>query len=58
MIEARDSERNFVDMAWVVSPLEGNELQYALDEVLDRLHRFAGRELGDDVALIAAEYRP
>jgi hypothetical protein len=42
----------------VISPLEGGELQYALDDVLERLHRFAGRELGDDVALIAAEYRP
>jgi serine phosphatase RsbU (regulator of sigma subunit)/anti-sigma regulatory factor (Ser/Thr protein kinase) len=58
VIEARDPDRRFVDLSWVISPLEGGELQYALDDVLERLHRFAGRELGDDVALIAAEYRP
>jgi serine phosphatase RsbU (regulator of sigma subunit) len=56
--EARDAQGKFVDMAWVVSPLESGDLQYSLDEVLDRLHRFAGQQLGDDVAMLVAEHRP
>ncbi|HVV77718.1 MAG TPA: SpoIIE family protein phosphatase [Mycobacteriales bacterium] len=58
VIEARDPERRFVDLTWVVSPLAGGDLQYALDDVLERLHRFAGAQLGDDVAFVAAEYSP
>lgn len=58
VIEARDPDRRFVDLPWVVSPLASGELQYALDDVLDRLHRFAGAQLGDDVALVAAEFSP
>lgn len=58
VIEARDPERRFVDLTWVVSPLAGGDLQYALDDVLERLHRFAGARLGDDVALVAAEFGP
>ncbi|HWA65541.1 MAG TPA: SpoIIE family protein phosphatase [Mycobacteriales bacterium] len=56
--ETRDEAGAFVDLNWVVSPLESGDLQYSLDEVLERLHRFAGRRLSDDVALLAAEYRP
>jgi GAF domain-containing protein len=56
--ETRDEKGSFVDMGWVVSPLESGDLQYSLDEVLERLHRFAGRRLADDVALLVAEYRP
>lgn len=56
--EARDENGSFVDLSWVVSPLESGELQYALDDVLERLHRFAGRQLADDVAMLVAEYRP
>jgi serine phosphatase RsbU (regulator of sigma subunit)/anti-sigma regulatory factor (Ser/Thr protein kinase) len=56
--EARDADGRFIDLAWVISPLADGELQYSLDEVLERLHRFAGRQLADDVALLAAEYRP
>jgi serine phosphatase RsbU (regulator of sigma subunit) len=58
VVEARDPHRRFVDLPWVVSPLEKGELQYALDDVLARLHDFAGAELGDDVALVAAEFSP
>ncbi|HVW80949.1 MAG TPA: SpoIIE family protein phosphatase [Mycobacteriales bacterium] len=56
--ETRDENGKFVDLNWVAKPLESGELQYSLDEVLERLQRFAGRELADDVALLAAEYRP
>jgi serine phosphatase RsbU (regulator of sigma subunit)/anti-sigma regulatory factor (Ser/Thr protein kinase) len=58
VIEARDPERRFVDLTWVVAPLASGDLQYALDDVLERLHRFAGARLGDDVALVAAEFSP
>jgi serine phosphatase RsbU (regulator of sigma subunit) len=58
VIEARDPDRRFVDLTWVVAPLAGGDLQYALDDVLERLHRFAGARIGDDVALVAAEYSP
>ncbi|HVX68717.1 MAG TPA: SpoIIE family protein phosphatase [Mycobacteriales bacterium] len=58
VIEARDPERRFVDLAWVAAPLASGDLQYALDDVLERLHRFAGARLGDDVALVAAEFSP
>jgi serine phosphatase RsbU (regulator of sigma subunit) len=58
VVEARDPERRFVDLTWVVSPLVAGDLQYALDDVLERLHRFAGARLGDDVALVAAEFSP
>lgn len=58
VVEARDPARRFVDLPWVVSPLATGELHYALDDVLERLHDFAGAELGDDVALVAAEFNP
>ncbi|MGN6473372.1 MAG: SpoIIE family protein phosphatase [Mycobacteriales bacterium] len=58
VVEARDPTRRFVDLPWVVSPLGDGDLQYALDDVLTRLHEFAGAELGDDVALVAAEFSP
>jgi serine phosphatase RsbU (regulator of sigma subunit)/anti-sigma regulatory factor (Ser/Thr protein kinase) len=58
VLEARDPERRFVDLTWVVAPLAAGDLQYSLDDVLERLHRFAGAQLGDDVALVAAEYSP
>jgi len=58
VVEARDPQRRFVDLPWVVSPLAKGELQYSLDDVLERLHDFAGAELGDDVALLAAEFSP
>ena len=56
--EARDPERRFIDLTWVVAPLASGDLQYALDDVLERLHRFAGARLGDDVAFVAAEFSP
>jgi serine phosphatase RsbU (regulator of sigma subunit) len=58
VVEARDLDRRFVDLTWLTTPLLTGDLQYSLDEVLERLHFFAGRELGDDVALLAAEYLP
>ncbi len=58
VVEARDHRRAFVDLTWVATPLASGDLQYALDDVLARLHRFAGARLGDDVALMAAEFSP
>jgi serine phosphatase RsbU (regulator of sigma subunit) len=58
LIEARDPENGFVDADWVVSPLAEGALPVALDAVLARLREAARGKLGDDLALLAAEYCP
>jgi serine phosphatase RsbU (regulator of sigma subunit) len=58
VIEARDASGRFVELAQIASPVATGELHSALDEMLDSLHRTVGRELGDDLALLIAEYRP
>jgi serine phosphatase RsbU (regulator of sigma subunit) len=58
VLEARDSERRFVDLMQLASPLRsGTDLSTVLDDVLRALHDAVGRDLGDDVALLVAEYR-
>ncbi|MGN6600753.1 MAG: SpoIIE family protein phosphatase, partial [Actinomycetes bacterium] len=63
LLEARDSHRTFVDVAAVLAPVAEaappeavDPLGSALDAVLDRLQRATGARLGDDLALLAAEY--
>jgi serine phosphatase RsbU (regulator of sigma subunit) len=58
LIEARDAARQFVDLEQIAQPIVGGDLYVVLDEVLQRLHRSVGRDLGDDLALLVAEYRP
>jgi serine phosphatase RsbU (regulator of sigma subunit) len=58
VIEARDANREFVDIREVGADLAAGSLDDALDAMLERLHRLIGRELGDDVALLLAEYDP
>jgi serine phosphatase RsbU (regulator of sigma subunit) len=58
VIEARDEHRDFVDLFRLAERLAHGPLDLALDGILDSLHRAVGRELGDDVALLAAEYDP
>lgn len=58
VIEARDAERRFVELDQIAQPIVGGDLYVVLDEVLQRLHRSVGRDLGDDLALLIAEYRP
>ncbi len=58
VIEARDASRGFVDLMQVARPIADGDLHSVLDEMLNSLHRLVGRELGDDLALLVAEYRP
>jgi serine phosphatase RsbU (regulator of sigma subunit)/anti-sigma regulatory factor (Ser/Thr protein kinase) len=59
LIEARDAEGRFANMADVVRPLaDGGTLPEALDGILARLREAVGADLGDDLALLVAEYRP
>jgi serine phosphatase RsbU (regulator of sigma subunit)/anti-sigma regulatory factor (Ser/Thr protein kinase)/uncharacterized protein YigA (DUF484 family) len=57
VIEARDQSGAFVDVVPLIGPLRTGELGDVLDAVLDALHAAVGPELGDDVALLVAEYR-
>ncbi len=56
VIEARDPERRFVDLLAVARPLGVGPLDEALDQVLDALRAAVGSALGDDLAMLAAEY--
>ncbi|MCU1691493.1 MAG: hypothetical protein JWM64_584 [Frankiales bacterium] len=58
IIEARDAGRHFLDLLDVVRPLSGGRLEDVLDGVLAGLRAAAGPDLGDDLALLVAEYRP
>jgi serine phosphatase RsbU (regulator of sigma subunit)/anti-sigma regulatory factor (Ser/Thr protein kinase) len=58
ILEARDREHEFVDLMRLVEPLRTGDLDAALDGVLERLHAAIGAELGDDLCLLVAEYRP
>lgn len=56
IIEARDANQQFVDLRSVVGPLAGGGLDEVLDRVLVSLRRTVGAALGDDLALVVAEY--
>ena len=57
IIEARDPDREFVDLLRLVEPLtRDGDLSDCLDDILTRLHDAVGRDLGDDLALLVAEY--
>ncbi|HEY0486993.1 MAG TPA: SpoIIE family protein phosphatase [Mycobacteriales bacterium] len=58
LIEARDAGGRFADADAVVKPLASGPLPDALEGILAQLHAEVGPELGDDLALLAAEYRP
>jgi serine phosphatase RsbU (regulator of sigma subunit) len=57
VIEARDPHHEFVELMPLIEPLRTGELGDVLDSVLTALHRAVGAELGDDLALLVAEYR-
>ena len=57
IIEARDAQQQFVDLREVVATLAGGRLDEVLDRVLVALRRSVGAALGDDLALVVAEYR-
>jgi serine phosphatase RsbU (regulator of sigma subunit) len=58
IIEARTAVGQFVDFLQVVSAIATGGLDDALDRVLAALHEATGPELGDDLALLVAEYQP
>ena len=41
----------------LVSPLASGQLEQVLDDILEHLHGLVGADLGDDLALLVAEYQ-
>jgi serine phosphatase RsbU (regulator of sigma subunit) len=57
ILEARDASRNFVELENVLGPLAaGGPLDGVLGRILDGLRAQVGGNLGDDLALVVAEY--
>jgi serine phosphatase RsbU (regulator of sigma subunit) len=57
LLEARDASRQFVDLERVLAPLAlGGPIDGLLGQVLDGLRAMVGGSLGDDLALLVAEY--
>jgi GAF domain-containing protein len=57
IMEARDGTGQFVDLLALAQPFADGDLDSVLDRVLEGLRAVTGDELGDDLALLAAEYR-
>jgi serine phosphatase RsbU (regulator of sigma subunit)/anti-sigma regulatory factor (Ser/Thr protein kinase) len=57
VVEARDSRGEFVDLIDLAGTLAAGDLEDVLDDILGKLRAVAGAELGDDLALLVAEYR-
>lgn len=58
LIESRDEAGRYVDLSHVVEPLCHDNLAVGLDNVLSRLRDWTNTDLDDDLALLAAEFRP
>jgi len=58
ILEARDPHGRFVDLMALAQPLTTGRLDEAVDAVLAGLRAAVGGELGDDLALLIAEYSP
>jgi serine phosphatase RsbU (regulator of sigma subunit) len=58
ILEARDRWGRFVDFRRLVEPLGTGDFATVLDRMLGSLEEFVGGALGDDLALLVAEYRP
>jgi serine phosphatase RsbU (regulator of sigma subunit) len=57
LLEARDASREFVHLETVVAPLaSGTPIDGVLGRILDGLRTMVGGNLGDDLALVVAEY--
>ena len=52
IVEARDAQRQFVELCEVVAPLATGPLEEVLDRVLVALRSSVGAALGDDLALV------
>ena len=57
VVEARGPDGRFARLLDLAAPLAGGEPGAALDRILDRLRSLVGPDLGDDLALLVAEYR-
>jgi serine phosphatase RsbU (regulator of sigma subunit) len=57
LLEARDADRQFVNLQQMVGSLTKDDLDEVLDRVLDAVLTAVGGVLGDDLALLVAEYR-
>jgi serine phosphatase RsbU (regulator of sigma subunit) len=58
IIEARRPDGNFVDLETLCAGLDSIPFGNALDVLLARLRAEVGEDLGDDLALVMAEYDP
>jgi GAF domain-containing protein/anti-sigma regulatory factor (Ser/Thr protein kinase) len=58
LIEARDDHGQFAELMKIVDPLRTSDLDTVLEQILEELRSTVGGELDDDLALLAAEYRP
>jgi serine phosphatase RsbU (regulator of sigma subunit) len=58
VIESRSPEGQFVDLAQITESMVHGGLNAGLDAILAALRRVIGSEPADDIALLAAEYRP
>ena len=58
ILEARDPQRRFLEIMSLVQPLAYAPVEQVLDEVLQRLRTSTVADLGDDLALLLAEYQP
>jgi serine phosphatase RsbU (regulator of sigma subunit)/anti-sigma regulatory factor (Ser/Thr protein kinase) len=56
--ESRLPDGRFIDLARIARPLADTELTSSLDVILTTLRQAVGSEPADDIALLAAEYRP
>jgi sigma-B regulation protein RsbU (phosphoserine phosphatase) len=57
MLDARDQHHEFIEFMPLVTPLAGGRFDTVLDRILSGLRASVGDELGDDLALLLAEYQ-
>lgn len=58
ILEARRPDRRFVELPSLLEPLSSGDLHSVLARVLAALRTAVGDDLGDDLAMLVAEYSP
>jgi len=58
ILEARRPDRSFVELPSLLGPLSSGDLHSVLARVLAALRTAVGDDLGDDLAMLVAEYSP
>src|SRR6185437_5463357 len=56
--DSRRPDGEFIDLARIALPIARGDLDAGLDAILAKLRRLIGSDPADDVALLAAEFRP